>query len=237
MAIGNLVYVFELIVLEQLQEVASVSKGDEKFLEALKDPLYTRVRKALYPQNTSSDSPALENLRSASLRLEEKSKKALEDNNPKGNNGCDGGVIGSEAMDVPVIGRKVLNEIEAFEEEESEASVSLDKTIQRSCDNLTNGTTEEVMAYERDELEHAFRTTNEITQHFGSETKNNVVTSPEVRRALGTLEKAISIFREHNSNPGKEPLSSEADPTGRKNGTCGESEHELGNSSVNHGSR
>lgn len=36
-----------LLYFETSQEVASVSKGDQKFSEALKDPLYARIRKAL----------------------------------------------------------------------------------------------------------------------------------------------------------------------------------------------
>ncbi|PIN10925.1 hypothetical protein CDL12_16480 [Handroanthus impetiginosus] len=212
------------------KEVASVSKGDEKFREALKDPLYTCIKKALYSQNAPTDSPALENLRSTSVRLEEQSKKTLEDNNPKEDNECDEGVIDSEATDVVVRDRKVLSEIEAFEDKELEGSASLDKNLQISCDYLTNETTEEVMTTETDEAEHAHRTTDEITQYFGSDTKNKVIISPEVRQALGTLEKAISIFRERNSDPGEEQT------IRRKTGTRGESEHELGNSSANHGS-
>ena len=43
-----------------LQEVASVAKGDEDFSNALKDPLYDRIRKALYSDSLPDDNGALE---------------------------------------------------------------------------------------------------------------------------------------------------------------------------------
>ncbi|KAI3443357.1 hypothetical protein Pfo_000022 [Paulownia fortunei] len=252
------------------KEVASVTKGDEKFREALKDPLYTRIHEALYSQNTSIASPLLENLRRTSIMLEEQSMEAFDDNSAKENNECDDCVFDSEAKDVGVRDRKVLNEIEEFEVKVTEGSESLDKGNQKSCDNLTNEITEEVRTDKTEvvtstEVEQALETTDEITEHFGSGIKNKVGFSPEVQQALGTLEKAISIFREYNSDSGKgqsdvkkghltnfeddageESISSEAVQIRRKNGTCGEpskigstelTSHEPRNSSDNHGSR
>ncbi|KAK6139768.1 hypothetical protein DH2020_026444 [Rehmannia glutinosa] len=227
------------------KEIASVSKGDGKFREALKDPLYTRIHEALYSQNTPLASPALENPKSTSIMPEEQRMEACEDNSAKENNEVD--------------------EIEQFEESES-----LDKGTQKSFDNVVNSITEVVKLDEAheavisDEVEQTLRTTHDITEHFGPEIKTKVGLSPEVQQALGTLEKAISILREYNSNPGKdqsdvkkghltnfekeageESISLEADQIRRKNEACGESRkieltetsHESNNSSENHGSR
>ncbi|KAK6147379.1 hypothetical protein DH2020_018291 [Rehmannia glutinosa] len=232
----------QLVDLENLQEIASVSKGDGKFREALKDPLYTRIHEALYSQITPLASPALENPKSTSIMPEEQRMEAFEYNSAKENNEVD--------------------EIEQFEEKDTEETESLDKGTQKSFDNITNEITEEVR--NSDEVEQTFRTTHDITEHFGPEIKNKVGLSPKVQQALGTLETAISILREHNRNPGKdqsdvkkghltnfeeeageESISLEADQIRRKNEACGESikigltetAHESNNSSENHGSR
>ncbi|PIN07469.1 hypothetical protein CDL12_19967 [Handroanthus impetiginosus] len=54
---GFKLYKKEMVIIflhDLLQEVASVSKGDEKFLEALKDPLYTCIREALNSRNVNA---------------------------------------------------------------------------------------------------------------------------------------------------------------------------------------
>ncbi|KAL0338739.1 UNVERIFIED_CONTAM: hypothetical protein Sangu_1396000 [Sesamum angustifolium] len=239
------------------KEVASVSKGDEKFHEALTDPLYIRIHESLYSKNTFSPSPP----------LEEHKMEAFRDNSANADNECDNGVKDSEAHDVGVGDRTMPNQFVEFEEKDREESESLDRRSHKSCDRLNKRITEEDRTDEKivigTEVEQAHRTTNENIEHSGPEMKNKLVISLEVQRALGTLEKAISIVREYNGKPGKfqsefknecfitseedageESFSLEADQIGRKNenesmeiGSTDLTSHEPGNSSDNHSSR
>ncbi|KAL0346941.1 UNVERIFIED_CONTAM: hypothetical protein Scaly_1710100 [Sesamum calycinum] len=239
------------------KEVASVSKGGEKFHEALKDPLYIRMHESLYSKNTFSPSPP----------LEEHKMEAFRDNSANADNECDNGVKDSEANDVGVGDRTMLDQFVEFEEKDREESELLDGSSQKSCDWLTNRITEEDRTDEKivmgTEVGQARRTTSDNIEHSGREMKNKLVISPEVQRALGTLEKAICIVREYNGKPGKcqsefknecfitseedageESFSLEADQIGRKNenesmeiGSTDLISHEPGNSSDNHSSR
>ncbi|KAK4414808.1 Iron-sulfur cluster co-chaperone protein HscB [Sesamum alatum] len=235
------------------KEVASVSKGDEKFHEAVKDPLYVRIHEALYSRITFPPSPA----------LEEHKMEPFKGNSAKADNECDNGVIDSDSNDVGDGDRTMLDHVEEFEENDTEESESLDKRSQKSCDQLTNQITEEDRTDEKvvigTEVEQTYRTTNDNMEHSGPEMKNKLVIRPEVQRALGTLEMAISIVREYNGKPGKcqsefkngrfinsedESISLEADQIGRKNenesteiGSTDLTSHEPGNSSDNHSSR
>ncbi|KAL3825667.1 hypothetical protein ACJIZ3_021696 [Penstemon smallii] len=132
------------------KEVASVSKGDEKFVEALKDPLYARIREALYSENIYTESP-----NRVSIVLEETTLDAFKDIDSTNINHREG---------------ETHNEIEELEE----------KVTKISCN---------------------INITNEIAEEFEIEVKKkNVVISPKVEEALGTLEKVISILRGCNSN-------------------------------------
>ncbi|XP_011094193.1 uncharacterized protein LOC105173956 isoform X1 [Sesamum indicum] len=230
------------------KEVASVSEGDEKFHEALKDPLYIRIHDALYSKNTFSPSPA----------REEHKTEAFKGNSAKAENQCDNGIIDSEADG----DRTMLDQFVEFTEE----SESLDKSCQKSCDQLINRITEEDRTDEKivigTEVEQARRTISDNIGHSGPEMKSKLGISPEVQRALGTLEKAISIVQEYNGKPGKcqsafknehfitseedageESFFLEADQIGRKNenestgGSTDLTPHEPGNISDNHSSR
>lgn len=84
-----------------LQAIASVAKGDEDFIKALKDPLYVRIREALYSTNKPNKLLYLED---------------LEDNKdtcPKEN------LIGTIADDTTDTKQKVLGEIEEEQTDES----------------------------------------------------------------------------------------------------------------------
>ncbi|KAI3447372.1 hypothetical protein Pfo_004037 [Paulownia fortunei] len=237
------------------KEVASVSKGDEKFLDALKDSLYTRIREALYSGN-STGSQDLENLeRSTSTMLEAQSEEAFEDDNAKKNNWCDACIIDSEAKDAMFIDRNEGNEIEESEENDKKGSEPVDDRTLKSSNYSTDQITEKFRADKEEfvissEGEETLRT-NKITENYGSEIRKKVRISPEVEQALETLEKVISIFREHNSNPEKglcginkinltklekeavqESMSSEGYQISRKNGNCAESS-QIGSQELN----
>ncbi|XP_073016800.1 uncharacterized protein [Primulina eburnea] len=242
------------------KEVAAVSQGDEKFLEALNDPLYCRVREALFMGNTLYESPEQENLKqSMSIELRQKGTKELERNHSESNNGRDDSVIASEY--VVSVGRNTIDEIEEFDENDTKGSKLLLNNVQKSCDDSSSELTEradkEIVTGQ--ELEQISITTHEIAETL--KTKNAIV-SQEVEQALGTLEKIIYMYRETNGNQGifhpkihtrvnlekcdvEESLGSEADRMCRKSENCefsrtGPTEttsQELRNSSDHHASR
>ncbi|XP_057784690.1 uncharacterized protein LOC131002036 [Salvia miltiorrhiza] len=199
------------------KQVAS-AKGNIEVQEALKDPLYTRVREALYKEDMSLVSPVLEN---ALTNLEQQSSDTLRDE-------C---TIDSKAMDPDASDSKVGNEIEEFEEKGSEQHCRLAEeiTVEDRTDMMEVSTTEVEQGHE-------------ITEHFTCDVQTKVSISPEVQRALGTLEKAISILRDYNRSPGQvrsdlnngdvlslendaatESISWEADEIRKRNQACVES--------------
>ncbi|KAL3642784.1 hypothetical protein CASFOL_013599 [Castilleja foliolosa] len=194
------------------KEITSVSKGDEKFREALKDPMYTRIHEALYSKNTPLGSPA----------LQEQNPEAHGDNNRvKENNDSDDRVVIDLGAGNALNDRKVPDEITELD------------------DIITNEIIEEEVKFDvtnvvtSNEVKQDIRTSNDIKELFGTGIKNKVSISPEVRRALGTLEKAISMLRGYNSNfkkgnsdeeNGEELIISlDADETGDSNGARVES--------------
>ncbi|KAH6802826.1 hypothetical protein C2S51_034272 [Perilla frutescens var. frutescens] len=195
------------------------AKGDGQFQEALKDPLYTRVREALYKEDTSMVSPVLS---STDIVLAEQTSQAFQDNTAKEDNECDDCVVDSEVMDLDTSERKVFNEIEEFEEKGPDGSERpADEGTQKPRNNLPDEITEEVRTDKMEVNRAEVGRSHEITEHFTSDIKTKGSISPEVQQALGTLEKAISIFREYKCSPGdaqsdinnRDFLSSENDAT------------------------
>ncbi|CAI9783360.1 unnamed protein product [Fraxinus pennsylvanica] len=225
------------------KEVASVSKGDEDFREILKDPLYTRIREALYSENICIGAPEQGPKNETSIMSEEQTE-AREDAHMGGNIHSNEIIVDPKSEDVVVRDKKGLCEIEEIEGADIGETELLDENIKKSNNHLRN----------------------EFRPKFLVDKKNKVVISPEVEQALGTLEKVISIFREYRSNPEtgsrpgiscekfinietdgtKQSVPSEVDKLCRQGGNLtGSSKrrltemtlHELRNSSGSHGSR
>ncbi|XP_049381242.1 uncharacterized protein LOC125845751 [Solanum stenotomum] len=179
------------------KEVASVTKGDEDFSNALKDPLYDRIRKALYSDNVPNDNEALElqdlkeeahaSLDEGASGLQKDFKKdaclrvdewtgdgngALEAQDPI----KDSYVQPDQATGTNVEDKKVHSEIEEINEDTSEMIESLDENDEKVGDSPANQLVD-----------------------VPSNNKMVVIRS-EVRQALGTLEKAISIIRDFGYN-------------------------------------
>ncbi|KAL0333562.1 UNVERIFIED_CONTAM: hypothetical protein Sangu_1512400 [Sesamum angustifolium] len=172
------------------KEVASVSKGDEKFCEALKEPLYARIREALYSGSTSLN---LENLERGTSIMVEESREALGDDDAKENSRCDDPIVGSEAEEVMVGDKNKPSEIEEVEE------------IHARGRKLLQNEEESVISTKGEE---ALTTTNGIGENYvGPKTRKKVQTRkkvhvrPEVEQALKTLDKVISMFRENKCGP------------------------------------
>lgn len=173
-------------ILEKLQAVASVSKGDEKYCEALKDPLYTHIREAL---NSGHICLNLQNLERSTSTVVQEIREEFEDDNAKENSGCDDSVVDSEAEKVMVGDRNEQTEIEEFEELHAKGSELLDNEEKSVIS--TKG-------------EEALRTDNGIGENYvGSKIRKKVPIRPEVEQALETLDRVISIFREYNCGPDK----------------------------------
>ncbi|CAI9760903.1 unnamed protein product [Fraxinus pennsylvanica] len=226
------------------KEVTSVSKGDGEFSEILKDPLYTRIREALYSENITIEAPE-QGLQKETSIMSEEQTEAREDDHMKENiHSNDIDIADSISEDVVVRDQNGLFEIEEIEETDIGETESGDENIKKPGNHLTNETRPKFLIHEN----------------------NKVVISPEVEQALGTLEKVISIFREYKSNPetgshsgissgksinietdgAKESASSEADQICRqdwnltglsKTGSTETTLHEPRNSSGSHDSR
>lgn len=167
-----------------MQAVASVAKRDEDFSKALRDPLYERIRKALYSSNTINVIPEAEDRKSDTcVNPEEHLIESIED----GVREMDQMVpvnkilIESSPENAPVIDQKVFNEIE---EEELEESMHLEEKSK----GINNSSISQIEK-------------NRVDENF------NFCLSPEVKQALGTLEKAISMVRELGKNTQTRPSS------------------------------
>ncbi|XP_006339177.1 uncharacterized protein [Solanum tuberosum] len=134
------------------KEVASVAKGDEDFSKALKDPLYARIREALYSDKIPLE---LQDMKKNAVPLDEETRR-------KNDEKC------------PV--QKVHSEIEEIEDE--------------AC--------EKIEYQNQDDRNIHDSPVNQIVQKPSKH--ENVGISPEVRQALVTLDKAISIIREYGCN-------------------------------------
>lgn len=248
------------------KEVASVTKGDDDFSKALKDPLYARIRKALYSDNIPNGNGALElqdfkeearasldegerdGSEASGLQKDFKKDACLRVDEWTGNgNGTlelqepikDAYFQSDQVTRTNVEDKKVHSEIEEINEDTSEMIEILDEKVRDSP-------------------------ANQIVDVSSNNKK--VVIRSEVRQALGTLQKAISIIRDFGYNMETRSVSgndtvkslgveedgrkdsklSETDRIHRNGVACGESlEKELSeatpqeqrNSSASHGSR
>lgn len=252
-----------------MQEVASITKGDEDFSNALKDPLYDRIRKALYSDNIPNGNGALElqdfkeearasldegerdSSGSSGLQKDFKKDACLRVDEQTGDgNGAlelqdpikDAYVHLNQVTRTNVEDKKVHSEIEEINEDTSEMNESLDENYEKVRDSSAN----------------------QLVDVPANNKK--VVIRSEVRQALGTLEKAISIIRDFGYNleirsvsgnttvkslgveedGRKDSKSSETDRIHRSGIACTESPgkelseatpYEHRNSSASHGSR
>lgn len=139
------------------KEVASVAKGDEDFSKALKDPLYARIREALYSDKIPNGDIALQlqDLKKNAVALNEETRINNDEKCPE---------------------QKVHSEIEVIEDEACE---------KMECQN-------------QDDRNIHDSPVNQLVQKTNK--NGNVGISPEVKHALETLDKAISIIREYRCN-------------------------------------
>ncbi|MCD7455225.1 hypothetical protein HAX54_027437 [Datura stramonium] len=161
------------------KEVASVAKGDEDFSKALKDPMYARIREALYSDKVPNGDIALElqDLKGDAVPLDEEIRTNNDEKCPQPKVRVDNCVFDTPGQgDFEVRDKNIHNEIEEIEDEACEKIEHQNEDVRKVHDSLVN-------------------------QLVQKPTKNkNVGISPEVKQALGTLDKAISIIREYRCN-------------------------------------
>ncbi|XP_015089420.1 uncharacterized protein LOC107032341 isoform X2 [Solanum pennellii] len=134
------------------KEVASVAKGDEDFSKALKDPMYARIREALYSNKIPLE---LQDMRKNAVPLDEETRR-------KNDERCRE--------------EKVHSEIEEIEDEACKKMEYQNQDDRYIDDSPVNQLVQKPSKHE------------------------NVGISPEVKQALRTLDKAISIIREYGCN-------------------------------------
>jgi hypothetical protein len=153
-------------------------KSDEDFSKALGDPLYTKIREALYSTNVSKRSVEGKELKSDACILPEEhligsTQDDMRDTNPEVN--ITYHVSESEPKNARVTDSKAFGEIE---EEESEESRHFDEDS-KDIDQIS---------------------TKEFIESSNVNGNRKILIRPEVEQALGTLEKVISMVREYGFN-------------------------------------
>ncbi|KAL9150259.1 hypothetical protein ABFS82_12G158000 [Erythranthe guttata] len=194
------------------KEIASVCEGDEKFREALMDPLYVRTRGALYTEARDIENP--EKRKSITMHENQSGVVLFEDNNNNNNGDENIGSVNDECVTDDSEHQNKINEIEELEEDESTKSSDFQK--------------------------------KQFDEKFNND-GNKARIRPEVGRALDTLEKIISVYREDasigkkinlNNLENEEIISSEVgdNQVSRENEKCGEAS-EIESQELSHASR
>nr|XP_015870730.2 uncharacterized protein LOC107407909 isoform X1 [Ziziphus jujuba var. spinosa]XP_024925672.2 uncharacterized protein LOC107407909 isoform X1 [Ziziphus jujuba var. spinosa]XP_048321616.1 uncharacterized protein LOC107407909 isoform X1 [Ziziphus jujuba var. spinosa] len=153
--------------------VASSFTSDEDFIKALKDPLYSHMRDALYSMNKSN-----------------RSQKGLEDLNIEITSVPEKHLSTSKLDDFKVMDQKVHSDNHASESPQETMQVSGGGAL---CE------IEEVETEDSQRIEDQVLIKKTTEGSHVSDTRNIAISS-EVEKALETLEKAISIVREYGLN-------------------------------------
>lgn len=158
--------------------MSSTFKCDEDFSNAMGDPLYTKIREAVYSTNVSKGIVEVEKLSTDACTLPEEhpietKQDDLRDTNQEVHS--DYRVNESEPENARAKNRKAFGEIE---EEVSE----------------------ETRHFEEDSEDIDHISTKEFRERCHVNGKRNILIRPEVEQALGTLEKVISVFQEYGFN-------------------------------------
>ncbi|KDP36083.1 hypothetical protein JCGZ_08727 [Jatropha curcas] len=205
--------------------VASVSSYDEDYKKALEDPMYARIREALYSVDDPNETMKGKELRNGvcllpqdhSTKDVQKSLGDMERNIHVGDSASDSLLDNEQVTD-----KEGSCEIEEEEREENrhlrdeikdtEQAVDCNdhviEILQNTADSRDRKTFGEIVEEESDdsvELENGDKSIDQpLTYKAAHDSpvnyKTNVLLSPQVERALATLEKAISLVRESGLN-------------------------------------
>lgn len=151
--------------------MVSVSNCDEDYSEALQDPLYSRIREALYSTTKSNEALGMEERKNDACihpKLMEDGSNDMMQKTPE--SPCENGSFPYKAQNMEI---KVASEIE--EEEFEESTPAKEDSDEGISSSVTVETPLKQYVYGR----------------------TDVVISPRVQQALQTLEKAILMVREY----------------------------------------
>ncbi|GFZ02558.1 hypothetical protein Acr_15g0011660 [Actinidia rufa] len=181
------------------KEVACVSKGDEDFGKALRDPVYDRIREALYSDNRQ--------LRSVPENCQIESCVVLEEHVTKPMQAeeriTDGPMQSEEKItDGPIQSEDIITDGKVFSDIRATKSFPEDTvaTDSKDCGEIEEIEEEEIGKngnLEQDHEEMYTTAKKETEEKCCVNYKNQIAISSEVKRALETLEKAISFIREY----------------------------------------
>ncbi|XP_021771239.1 uncharacterized protein LOC110735371 [Chenopodium quinoa] len=175
--------------------VASVSNGDEAFSKVLSDPLYSRIRQAVYSKSKSESSLKEKQTISDYTGINDGEQKTDVQNAYRKE---DEKILSNENISKPLEGSKpISNEIEEEEIKESNGHVSgylmQDKLASEIEEEGVEGNENEFV----NNIKDAKESRGSIDQPQSVDFHNNVPISPQVERALGTLDKLISVVKEN----------------------------------------
>ncbi|GLT96353.1 hypothetical protein SLE2022_139790 [Rubroshorea leprosula] len=193
--------------------VASVSNYDEDYSKVLNDPLYARIREALYTIKESHNTLEGQELKNETCIQDDEHfiKETLDVTGNMKQEGHVNAHIDEPSPDIAKGAKRTsFGEIE---EEENEESTFVDGEIEEKGEESTNV---ECQAIEKS-LASIPADRNQVNN------KRNIRIRPEVQQALGTLEKAISIVREYGHNSQTKAISSgfpEESPDSEKSVDC-----------------
>ncbi|MCD7451527.1 hypothetical protein HAX54_012513 [Datura stramonium] len=223
------------------KEVASVTKGDEDFSDALKDQLYARIRKALYSDNIPNGNAALEQKKDVCQldeeRTNDKEARVILDEEARNDDGALGlpkvfkkdaclqldertrdGNGASELQD-PIKDAYVhpdqvtrINVVHAdnglISSSQQDDSVAKDNKVHGEIEEINEDTSEMIESSDENDKKVRNSPANQLVNVPANNKK--IVIRSEVRQALETLEKAISIIRDFGYNLDVKSVSSNA---------------------------
>ncbi|KAK4380665.1 hypothetical protein RND71_002527 [Anisodus tanguticus] len=219
------------------KEVSSVTKGDEDFGDALKDPLYARIRKALYSDNMANGNAALELLDlkkyvcqldeekingNGALELKELKEEtdvSLDERTENGALELQDPIKDSYVHPDQVTGTNIEDKIPEQKVHTDNGLISLspqddfvakDNKVQSEIEEINEDTSEVIESLDANEMKVCNSPANQLVVVDVPANNKKVVISSEVRQALGTLEKAISIIKDFGYNLEIRSISSNA---------------------------
>ncbi|KAD0020784.1 hypothetical protein E3N88_44910 [Mikania micrantha] len=155
------------------KKVASVTKGDEDFNKVLKEPFYSQIREALYSDNKSSN-----------MVLEQKEIEIID------------GLL--EHKEIKIVESILAQETVMIDQPEEHCTTKKELKDQWPVSEIEE--IEETLRSHEDNDDNDTDYKN-CSNGIFMDNEKEIVISPEVKQALGTLEKVISAFRDFGHNP------------------------------------
>ncbi|KAD5508545.1 hypothetical protein R6Q59_030809 [Mikania micrantha] len=162
------------------KKVASVYQGDADFSKVLEEPFYGLIREALYSENNIQN----ENFKLKTTKIHDEV---------------------SEQKEIKIVdGVLEQNETQIVDDFSEQETVKIGQHVEH-CNPTKEDSKDYRSVSEIEEIEETRSSNENNDNNIGNGLfvvgKKEIITSPEVNQALGTLEKVISVFREFAFNP------------------------------------